>query len=137
MPARHNRAAAMLADRAARAEVGGSDAHAMASVGCAWTAVPGARNRLEYLDGLRHGRGRVRGESGGWSKLTRDVVAIGCAMMRENPRTLPIAALGFLVPVITLGNYVTESIFVHYWLARYLRSDMGRSCFTRIDEVRA
>jgi predicted metal-dependent phosphoesterase TrpH len=137
MPARHNRAAAMLADRAARAEVGGSDAHAMASVGCAWTTVPGARNRLEYFDGLRHGRGRVRGETGGWYKLTRDVIAIGCAMMRENPRTLPIAALGFLVPVITLGNYVTESIFVHYWLARYLRSDMGRSCFTRIDEVRA
>src|SRR4051794_32608752 len=52
MPRRNNRAAAMIADAAARAEVGGSDAHAMASVGCAWTIVPGARNRLENLEGL-------------------------------------------------------------------------------------
>ena len=58
MTPRSNRAAALLADRAARAEIGGSDAHAMASVGCAWTAVPGARTRLEYLDGLRAGLGR-------------------------------------------------------------------------------
>src|SRR5712671_3413309 len=121
MPRRNNRAAAMLADRAARAEIGGSDAHAMASVGCAWTIVPGARDRQQYLDGLRRGLGRVRGETGGWYKLTRDVFAIGRQMIREDPRTLPIAALGWLVPMITLGNYVAERIFVHYWLARYLR----------------
>jgi predicted metal-dependent phosphoesterase TrpH len=41
----------------AKAEVGGSDAHAMASVGCAWTVVPRARTREEYLDGLRRGQG--------------------------------------------------------------------------------
>src|SRR4051812_44693065 len=67
---RANANAAMLADRCARAEVGGSDAHAMASVGCVWTVVPGARSLAEYLRGLRAGRGRVRGEAGGYCKLT-------------------------------------------------------------------
>ena len=69
-----NANAAALADFAGRAEVGGSDAHAMSSVGCAWTVVPNARSKQEYLAGLRHGRGRVRGASGNWWKLTRDVL---------------------------------------------------------------
>ena len=89
----------------ARAEVGGSDAHAMASVGCAWTVVPGARNRQEYLHGLRRGMGRVRGETGGYRKLMRDVFAIGREMVRENPATLPIAALGWMVPFITAAQF--------------------------------
>ena len=134
MSPRTNRAAALLADRAARAETGGSDAHAMASVGSAWTAVPGARTRLEYLEGLRGGLGRVRGETGSWWKLTREVYAIGREMLRENPRTLPIVALGWLVPLITLRNTVAETMFVQYWQARYLHSDRRRSA-ARIAEV--
>ena len=117
-----NANAAALADLNARAEVGGSDAHAMASVGCAWTAVPGARTRQEYLQGLRRGQGRVRGETGSYFKLTRDVFTIGREMVRENPATLPIAALGWLVPFILLENHVRESLFSRWWMARYLRS---------------
>jgi hypothetical protein len=135
MTRRSNRAAALLADRAARAEVGGSDAHAMASVGSAWTVVPGARNRQEYLEGLRNGQGRVRGEAGSWLKLTRDVFAIGREMVRENPRTLPIALLGWAVPMITLHNSVREAIFVQYWQARYKRLGRRQSPVTRIAEV--
>jgi predicted metal-dependent phosphoesterase TrpH len=135
MTLRTNRAAALLADRAARAEVGGSDAHAMASVGSAWTAVPGARSRQEYLEGLRAGQGRVRGETGNWLKLTRDVLAIGREMVRENPRTLPIVALGWMVPLITLSNYVGESLFVQYWLTRYLQQEGRGRAVTRIAEV--
>jgi predicted metal-dependent phosphoesterase TrpH len=137
MLARTNRAAALIADRAARAEVGGSDAHAMASVGCAWTVVPGARTRQEYLDGLRAGLGRVRGETGSWYKLTRDVFAIGREMVREDPRTLPIAMLGWLVPPVTLCNYAAENVFARYWLARYLRSERKGRAATRIAEVTA
>src|SRR5215472_760100 len=137
MPARNNRAAAILADRAARVEVGGSDAHAMASVGCAWTAVPGVRSRQEYLDGLRHGLGRVRGRYGSWYKLTREVLAIGREMACEDPRTLPVAALGWLVPFVTLGNTIAEGLFVHYWLARYLRAERKESSVARIAEVNA
>jgi len=119
---RANRNAAALADFAGRAEVGGSDAHVMASVGCAWTVVPGARNKEEYLQGLRRGLGRVRGETGGYLKLTRDVLHIGGAMLRENPWTLPLAVLAGAVPLVILGNTVVESVFARWWMARYQRA---------------
>ena len=135
MPARVNSFAARLADLAARAEVGGSDAHAMASVGCAWTAVPGARSRREYLDGLRRGLGRVRGQSGGVYKLTRDVLAIGREMLREDPRTFPLVALMPLVPAVTLGNYVLENISARWWMTRHLRSRKAGRHNARIAEV--
>jgi predicted metal-dependent phosphoesterase TrpH len=137
MPALANAGAARLADLAARAEVGGSDAHAMASVGCAWTTVPGARNRQEYLAGLRRGLGRVRGETGGVWKLTRDVLAIGREMVREDPRTLPLVALGAIVPAVTLGNYVLESVFARWWMARHLRFRKANRARARIAEVMA
>jgi predicted metal-dependent phosphoesterase TrpH len=135
MLARANANAAVLADLAARAEVGGSDAHAMASVGCAWTAVPGARSPQEYLRGLRTGQGRVRGETGGCYKLTRDVFAIGCGMVRDNPATALVAALGWMVPFIILGNYAIESVFARWWMARYMRSRSPKELGARIAEL--
>ena len=125
MLARANANAATLADWAGRAEIGGSDAHAMASVGSAWTIVPGARNCQEYLRGLRAGQGRVRGETGGVYKLTRDVLAIGREMLRENPATLPIVLLGWMVPFIILGNYAIECCFARWWMARYRQNRVG------------
>ena len=135
MLARANANAVSLADLAARAEVGGSDAHALASVGCAWTAVPGARNRQEYLSGLRAGQGRVRGETGGCYKLTRDVLSIGREMLRDNPATLPIAALGWMVPFIILGNYAIEYCFARWWMTRYMQSRTPRKSAVRIAEL--
>jgi predicted metal-dependent phosphoesterase TrpH len=135
MLSRANRNAAWVADGAARAEVGGSDAHAMASVGCAWTVVPGARNRQEYLNGLRRGMGRVRGESGGYRKLMRDVLAIGREMVRENPATLPIAALGWMVPFILLHNSIREALFARWWMARYMQCCSLKRAAVRIAEV--
>ncbi len=118
---RANSNAAALADWAALAEVGGSDAHAMASVGCAYTVAPRARSKREFLDALRTGHGRVRGETGGFWKLTRDVLSIGRSMVREDPRTAPVAMMGLAVPAVILGNYVLESVFARWWMARYLR----------------
>jgi predicted metal-dependent phosphoesterase TrpH len=115
-----NENAALLADFAARAEVGGSDAHALPSVGCAYTVVPYARNKYEYLDGLRNGLGRVRGETGNYLKLTRDLWCIGRNMVKSNPWTLPVALLGIAVPLVTLGNYMVESVFARLWMSRYL-----------------
>src|SRR5580704_15242363 len=120
MLARANENAAALADLSGKLEVGGSDAHAMASVGCAWTVVPRARSRQEYLDGLRRGMGKTRGATGGYCKLTRDVLTIGGHMVCENPLTLPLAPLAVLVPLIMLGNYAIESFFARWWMARYL-----------------
>jgi predicted metal-dependent phosphoesterase TrpH len=135
MLASANANAAWMADFTARAEVGGSDAHAMASVGCAWTVVPGARDRQEYLRGLRRGMGRVRGETGGYGKLTRGVLAIGRQMLRENPATLPIIALAWMVPLILLHNSVREAVFARWWMARYRQSCSVRSVAARIAEV--
>jgi predicted metal-dependent phosphoesterase TrpH len=125
MLARANENAAALADFSAKAEVGGSDAHVMASVGCAWTVVPRARSRQEYLDGLRRGMGKVRGATGGYWKLTRDILTVGGEMVRSNPLTIPLVPLALGVPMFTLGNYVVESIFARWWMARYLGSRAG------------
>ena len=116
-----NENAALLADFTARAEVGGSDAHAIASVGCAYTVVPNAHDKREYLDGLRRGLGRVRGETGGYLKLSRDLWSIGGSMVKSNPWTLPVSLLGVAVPLVTLGNYVVESVFARWWMSRYLK----------------
>lgn len=122
MLARANRNAAELADYGGRMEIGGSDAHVMQSVGCAYTVVPGARNKEEFFQGLRHGRARVRGECGGFPKLTRDVLAITRSMVLENPWTLPVLPLALGVPLVILGNYLVESLFAQCWMERYRRA---------------
>jgi predicted metal-dependent phosphoesterase TrpH len=116
-----NRNAEALAGAAGLAEVGGSDAHAMGSVGGTYTVAPRARTKQEYLHALRMGQGRVRGESGGIWKLLRDVASIGCSMAIENPYTTPIVALGLALPAVILGNYIVESVFARRAMARYLR----------------
>jgi len=137
MLARANENAAAMADFTAKAEVGGSDAHAMASVGCAWTVVPRARTREEYLDGLRRGQGRVRGATGSYWKLTRDILAIGGEMVRHNPSTLPLAPLAVFVPLVIAGTYVIESFFARLWMARYLRARAERFASIEVAEVAA
>ena len=137
MLARANENAAPLADFSAKAEVGGSDAHAMASVGCAWTVVPRARSRQEYIEGLRRGLGKVRGDTGSYLKLTRDVLTIGGHMVRHDPRTLPLAPLALAAPLVTAGNYVRETIFARCWMARYLRARAARFRSIEIAEVAA
>src|SRR5579862_9298255 len=72
-----NRDAAVLARRWQKIAIGGSDAHALRSVGMAYTEVPGARDKDEFFSGLRAGFGRVEGESGSTAKLARDLLAIG------------------------------------------------------------
>jgi predicted metal-dependent phosphoesterase TrpH len=134
---RANENAATLADFNAKAEVGGSDAHVMASVGSAWTVVPRARSRQEYLEGLRRGLGKVRGSTGGYWKLTRDILTIGGLMVRHNPFTLPLVPLALGVPLFTLGNYAAESLFARWWMARYLRSRAVRCASESIAEVAA
>lgn len=122
-----NANAAAVADFGGCAEVGGSDAHVLASAARAWTSVPRARTKQEYLDGLRAGLGRVRGDTGRYRVLTRDVLAIGAKMMRERPWTAVLAPLGLAVPAVTAANYAWESVFARYWMARYLRARKARA----------
>jgi predicted metal-dependent phosphoesterase TrpH len=115
---RANRAAAALASRLGKVQLGGSDAHAQSTVGMAWTVVPNARNRQEFFAQLRAGATRTEGSSGNYLRLTRDVFSIGGGMMSENPWTIPVALLGGLVPLIILVNYIKEADFVRRWSHR-------------------
>jgi len=115
-----NRHAATLARRWEKVGTGGSDAHALPSVGAAYTEVPGARNKDEFFTGLRAGKGRVAGESGCFSKLTRDVFLIALEMMREKCWTALLTPLAILVPAVTYWNYHDERAFSRRWAAEVL-----------------
>jgi predicted metal-dependent phosphoesterase TrpH len=117
---RSNLAAAAFAERTGKAPIGGSDAHSMMSAGSCWTEVPHARTKEEFLAGVRFGLGQARGESGSFWKLTRDVLWIGCQMIRENNFTAPIVLFSPVAPVITLVNYMLEVRFVQKWANRVL-----------------
>lgn len=113
-----NRAAAGFASRWGRTALGGSDGHALSTVGTAWTEAPGAHTRQEFFARLRSGATRTAGTSGNYFRLTRDIFSIGGGMVLENPWTTPVVLLGVLVPVITLVNYCKEADFVRRWAHR-------------------
>jgi predicted metal-dependent phosphoesterase TrpH len=115
-----NASAARLAKRWDKIGVGGSDAHALPSVGMGYTEVPGARDKEEFFAGLRKGLARVGGESGSFSRLTLDVALIARDMMRENAWTRLLAPIGLLIPVATMLNYYEEHAFGRRWAAKIL-----------------
>jgi predicted metal-dependent phosphoesterase TrpH len=126
----NNHLAARLASHARRIAVGGSDAHALRSAGSVWTEVRGARNKAEFLEGLREGRTQVRGESGNYWKLTLDVLAIGAEMFREKPFTLLLAPLLVGIPALTFINHLLEGRFARKWgqaWARMRGLDSGKA----------
>ena len=124
MLALNNGQTARFARWARKSAVGGSDAHTLRSVGSAYTEVRGARNKEEFLRGLRMGLGTVRGESGGYRKLTRDVFLIAAAMMAEQPAKFLLAPLAMGIPIFTLVNQWQERRFVRKW-SRKLASEWG------------
>jgi predicted metal-dependent phosphoesterase TrpH len=111
----HNHRAERLAGRNFQIGIGGSDAHTLASAGSAWTEVPGARNKEEFLAGLKRGRARAAGYPGTYLKLTGDVLRISLAMMAERRWTSMLAPLLAAVPLFTLGNMLVERAFVRKW----------------------
>jgi predicted metal-dependent phosphoesterase TrpH len=117
---RANEHAARLAKEWEKIAIGGSDAHALPSAGTTYTEVPGARDKEEFFAGLRSGMGRAAGESGCFSKLTRDVFLIAAELMREKCWTTLLAPLALLIPAITLLNYRDEHAFCRRWAAEIL-----------------
>ena len=115
-----NADAAALARQWKKAAVAGSDAHALASVGTAYTEVRGARDKEEFFSALRAGHGRVAGESGSFAKLTRDVLSIGLEMMRDKNWKALFTPLAVLVPAFTGMNYCLESSFRRRWAPQVL-----------------
>jgi len=121
VPERSNRLAEQLSERSGSAKLGGSDAHTLRSLGSVYTRVPGARNKAEFLAGLRQGQGEVLGESGNFGRLTSDVLHICAAVMEEKPAARLLYPLMLAVPVVTGLNYVMEDLFARLWGSRWER----------------
>jgi predicted metal-dependent phosphoesterase TrpH len=121
MSAAVNDCAARAVRAARRAAIGGSDAHTLASVAGAWTVVPGARTREDFLEGLRRGLTVPAGRSGGYARLTADVIRIAAAAYRSAARGSnhgPAGAARFLamlagLPLVPLIPAVTAAVFLH------------------------
>lgn len=125
MPEGHNARARIVGREAGMAPVGGSDAHSLAHVARAFTTIPGARTKEEFLAGLHAGFTVPSGRSGSYARLTGEVVRIFAAGYVETlrevlagaPCVLRIAAsfvmapLLPLIPLFTLGVYAHERRF--------------------------
>jgi predicted metal-dependent phosphoesterase TrpH len=125
MPEGHNERARVVGRAAGMAPVGGSDAHSLAHVARAFTTVPGARTKEEFLAGLRAGLTVPSGRSGSYARLTTEVTRIFAAGYVETARevlagapsalrvaaSLAMAPLLPLIPLFTLGVYVQEMRF--------------------------
>lgn len=113
-----NRHASLFARRKGKVQVAGSDAHSLASVGSTFTEVPGARDKDEFLAGLRAGHGRMGGDAGCFWKLTRDIYLLCFEMVREDRWTLLLTPLLALVPAGVAVNYFIDLDFVRRWGGR-------------------
>src|SRR5271166_101726 len=118
IPAWNNRSAAQLSRDWLKAPVGGSDAHTLESLGYTYTEVAGTNSIQDYLRGLRMSQGRVAGASGDYLKLTRAILEIGSRLVGDYRWAITLTPLLLIVPLVTLGNYLSELLFVSKWSRR-------------------
>jgi predicted metal-dependent phosphoesterase TrpH len=119
MPAPTNDFARRAAWSVGARAVGGSDAHTLSSVARAFTIVPGAWDRREFLDGLRRGLTIPAGRSGSYARLTADVLSIvagsyleGLRNAARDARSLArFAAQCAAVPLLPLTPLVTAALW--------------------------
>lgn len=130
-----NRHAAAFAARTRKIAVAGSDAHTLTCLGRTYTEVPEARNRSEFLKGLKRGRTLVHGESGDYSKLTRAVWEIGFSLIRERRWAVLLSPLLAAVPAVIAVNLVLELAFARKWGSRVAQANIALPAvadFTRV-----
>ncbi|HXY38023.1 MAG TPA: PHP-associated domain-containing protein [Vicinamibacteria bacterium] len=139
MPQGHNQQAATVGRAAGMGAVGGSDAHSLLHVARAFTRVPGARTKEQFLAALRCGLTLPAGRSGSYTKLTSEVARIFAAGYRETAgelrhggasslrvaASLALLPLLPLLPLFTLGVYLYELRFA----ARHYRA-LAAECVT-------
>jgi predicted metal-dependent phosphoesterase TrpH len=121
MPEGQNEQARLAGRYAGMAGVGGSDSHSLAGVARAFTTVPGARTKDEFLAGLRRGLTVPVGRSGSWVRLTSEVGRIFAAGYRDglreaaegHPAALRLLALLGLLPLLPLIPVVTALVHLH------------------------
>lgn len=121
MPEGHNESARLAGRAWGMAPVGGSDAHSLAHVARAFTTVPGARDRHEFLAGLRAGMCVPSGRAGDYRRLTSEVSRIFAAEYRDAGRELlagrlrpmRLAACAALAPLLPLIPLFTLAVYAH------------------------
>jgi predicted metal-dependent phosphoesterase TrpH len=110
-----NREAETLSARWRKIPLGGSDSHTLAELGRAFTEVPEARNKQEFLASVKAGRVRVGGRSGGYWQLTRAVWTIGRNLLHEHTWGFLLAPLAAVIPLVTLATCAHDRIFASVW----------------------
>jgi predicted metal-dependent phosphoesterase TrpH len=134
IPEAHNDRARQVGRVVRMGPVGGSDAHSL--VARAFTRVPGARTRQEYLAGLRAGLCLPAGRSGSYARLTSEVGRIFAAgyaetwgeLRRGEAHPLRLAASAVMLPLLPLIPLVTLAIYGH-------ELTFGRRCFRAFQEA--
>lgn len=119
MTERQNEYARLTGRFAGLAGIGGSDSHCLGGVARAFTTVPGARTKEEFLDGLRRGLTVPVGDSGSWRRLTSHVSQVFAAgyedawaeLRQGSAEAFRLFALLALVPVLPLIPVFTA--FIH------------------------
>jgi len=131
---------AVRAARTARLSmVGGSDAHTLPSVARAFTVVPEARTREEFLAGLRRGFTMPAGRSGSYARLTADVARIAAGAYadqahqarRGGEAAWRFALMAGVAPLLPLLPLVTAWIFLHEQLFARRHDRLFRDATTR------
>jgi hypothetical protein len=117
-PEGHNEYARLTGRLAGMAPVGGSDSHTLAGVARAYTTVPGALTKDDFLAGLRRGMTVPCGRSGSYARLTAEVARLFAAGYRDAARGFwrqPVRtlALAGLVPFLPLMPLFTAGILLH------------------------
>ncbi len=121
VPAANNRLARALARREGKIALGGSDAHGLAGAGRAWTTVPGARNREEFLAGLRAGKARPGGRHGAFWPLTLGILEIALGLATECPAAVALLPALVFAPLAAAVHQVGEQLWARRWRKRLLR----------------
>ncbi len=110
-----NAHAEAFATRHRKIGLAGSDSHTLAAMGQTYTEVHGARDRKEFLAGLKQGRTAACGESGNYGKLLSAVLEISCGMMGELRWTRWMAPLIAGVPLVVAAIVLHELAFAQHW----------------------
>ena len=133
MPNAHNEQARLVGRACGMAALGGSDAHSLAHVARAFTTVPGARTKAEFMAGLRRGLCVPSGRPGSYARLTDEVARIFASAYREIwlapglGRATAVTTSALLVPLLPLLPLVTLAIHAH-------ELAFGRRCFRAFQE---
>jgi predicted metal-dependent phosphoesterase TrpH len=150
MPSATNEFARQAGRALRRGMVAGSDAHTLAGIAHAFTHVPGARDREEFLAGLRAGLTIPRGGAGSYARLSRDVFSVFRGTLSENVSRALGSARDFarfaamapallavpFIPLIAVASYVHECLGGRIHHSRYQASLATRKLPTRRTPLR-